>query len=86
MRWMLWNSFYKQDVEGHYNTGDCHSSMQPGSDHSGWQTEVKREKKSHPALHVNPHFQGGILKSLVMMKRPIKVLKNPPRDAFKYCS
>lgn len=33
MRWVLWNSFYKQDVKGHDDAGDCHSSVQPGSNH-----------------------------------------------------
>lgn len=36
MRWICWNSFYKQDIKGHYNTSNCHSSMQSGSNHSGF--------------------------------------------------
>lgn len=35
-RRMLWNSFYEQDVKGHDDAGDCHSSVQPGSDHSSF--------------------------------------------------
>lgn len=36
MSWRVWNSFDKQDVKGHYNAGNCNSSMQPGSNHSSF--------------------------------------------------
>lgn len=36
MSWMVWNSFDKQDVKGHYDAGNCNSSMQPGSNHSSF--------------------------------------------------
>lgn len=60
VRWILWNSFYKQDVKGHYDTGDCHSSMQPGSNHSSWQAKTERER-DHTA-HTEPHHQAGTAK------------------------
>lgn len=48
--------------------------------------KVKREKKSHLALHINPDFQGDTLKSLIINEDTYQGSQEPTGNVFKYYS